>query len=59
MVPIAIKNMQGLQKFRIPFKNMSEHEFEVEFSFHNASQAVSQPALTRVNSNQQSKNSED
>lgn len=41
MVPIAVKNLQGLQKFRIPFKNMSEHDFEVEFSFHNASSAVS------------------
>ncbi len=41
VVPIAIKNLQGLQKFRIPFKNMSEHDFEVEFSFHSASQALS------------------
>ena len=31
VVPIAMKCIGGLQKFRIPFKNLSEHDFEVDF----------------------------
>lgn len=41
VIPIAIKNVAGLQKSRIPFKNLSQHDFEVEFSFHKMSSAVS------------------
>ena len=50
VIPIAMKNMAGIQKFRIPFKNLSEHDFEVEFNFHKMSSAVSQPALQRADS---------
>ena len=50
LIPLAIKNISGQQKFRIPFKNTGEHDIEVEFSFHKASQAVNQPALMRSNS---------
>lgn len=49
-MPLALKNVGGLQKFRIPFKNLSEHDFEVEFNFIQASTAVSQPALQRSDS---------
>ena len=37
VIPLAVKNMAGVQKFRIPFKNLSENEFEVQFEFHKAS----------------------
>jgi len=37
VIPLAVKKIQGMQRFRIPFKNMSEHEFEVEFEFLKAS----------------------
>lgn len=50
IVPLAMKNMGGLQKFRIPFKNLSDHDIEVEFNFMQASMAVSQPALERHHS---------
>ena len=33
IVPLAIKNIEGQQKFRIPFKNMGTQEIEVEFLF--------------------------
>ena len=49
-MPLALKNLGGIQKFRIPFKNLSEHDFEVEFNFIQASQAVSEPALKRSDS---------
>ena len=53
-MPLALKNISGLQKFRIPFKNLSEHDFEVEFSFIQASKAVSLPALKRTKSTKSS-----
>lgn len=42
-----MKNIGGLQKFRIPFKNLSDHDIEVEFNFLDVSTAVSQPALQK------------
>ena len=50
LIPLAIKNTAGPQKFRIPFKNTGEQDIEVEFSFHKVSQAVNKPALLRSNS---------
>ena len=50
LIPLAIKNTPGQQKFRIPFKNTGEHDIEVEFTFHKASQAVNRSALIRSNS---------
>ena len=47
VIPLAVKNAQGLQKFRIPFKNAAEHEVEMEFYFEKASMAVSAPAIAR------------
>ena len=49
-IPLAIKNISGQQKFRIPFKNTGEQDIEVEFAFHKVSQAVNKPALLRSNS---------
>ena len=49
-MPLALKNIGGPQKFRIPFKNLSEHDFEVEFNFMQTSSAVSRPALQRSDS---------
>lgn len=49
-MPLALKNAGGIQKFRIPFKNLSEHDFEVQFEFIQTSQAVSAPALRRSDS---------
>ena len=46
-MPIAMKSVSELQKFRIPFRNLSEHDLEVEFDFAEASMAVSGPALRR------------
>ena len=33
VVPIAIKQIGGTQKFRIPFKNDSAKDLDIEFSF--------------------------
>lgn len=33
VVPIAIKQIGGTQKFRIPFKNESAKDLDIEFSF--------------------------
>ena len=57
VVPIAMKCIGGLQKFRIPFKNLSEHDFEVDFYFLQASSAVSLPALKRARSSQTTQSS--
>ena len=48
MIPLAVKCLAGIQKFRVPFKNASEHEFEIDFSFLKSSQAVSLPAIKRA-----------
>ena len=45
-----MKSIGELQKFRIPFRNLSEHDLEVEFNFAEASTAVSGPALRRQDS---------
>ena len=45
-----MKNIGGVQKFRIPFKNLSDHDIEVEFNFMQTSSAVSQSALLRQDS---------
>lgn len=41
VVPIALKQQSGTQKFRIPFKNCSKKEADVEFSFIKISEANS------------------
>ena len=33
MVPLAVKDIQGIQRFRIPFKNLSTQELDIEFQF--------------------------
>lgn len=50
VIPLALKNVGGLQKFRIPFKNLSDHDIDVEYQFLEVSKAVSGPALRRQNS---------
>lgn len=40
VIPLAVKAVAAPQRFRIPFKNVGEHEIEVEFSFVRNSQAV-------------------
>ena len=44
-----MKIVGGQQKFRIPFKNLSDHDLDVEFNFLELSSAVSLPAIKRQN----------
>ena len=49
IIPVVVKNTVDIvQQFGITFKNTSEHDMEVEFSFAPFSQAINKATLIRV-----------